>query len=47
MILSVGFACDEHQFQCADGFCIKKNWLCDGEKDCDDGSDEDSNTCSV
>ncbi|CAO1412555.1 unnamed protein product [Diamesa serratosioi] len=37
--------CEERQFKCNDGFCINKNWQCDGQKDCDDGSDEDFLTC--
>ncbi|KAK6170352.1 hypothetical protein SNE40_018764 [Patella caerulea] len=33
--------CERHQKRCSDGRgCICKNWICDGEKDCQDGSDE-------
>lgn len=33
--------CPEYNFQCsASKVCIPKNWVCDGEKDCHDNSDE-------
>ena len=33
-------ACDEDKFSCANGECVPKDFKCDNEKDCDDGSDE-------
>lgn len=33
--------CSEEEFHCvADGTCIPERWRCDGDKDCEDGSDE-------
>ena len=37
--------CNADQFQCANGICINKNWLCDFDNDCGDMSDEPAN-CS-
>ena len=33
-------------FRCTSGECIPNGWMCDGEEDCFDGSDEPSN-CST
>ncbi|CAF1301368.1 unnamed protein product [Adineta steineri] len=32
--------CNEKQFQCRTGQCIELEWVCDGEWDCSDASDE-------
>ncbi|KAI3355049.1 hypothetical protein L3Q82_017927, partial [Scortum barcoo] len=33
-------ACRSYEFSCATGQCVPQAWLCDGETDCLDGSDE-------
>lgn len=33
-------ACKSEEHLCPDGRCIQQSWVCDGESDCEDGSDE-------
>lgn len=35
-----GSLCDSTMFRCGDGTCIPLSYACDGELDCNDGSDE-------
>ncbi|CAF1427557.1 unnamed protein product, partial [Rotaria sp. Silwood1] len=34
--------CDNEKYQCRSGQCIELNWVCDGEWDCSDASDEEA-----
>ncbi|MEQ2204895.1 hypothetical protein XENOCAPTIV_020567, partial [Xenoophorus captivus] len=37
--------CAELDFVCRSGQCVPKRWHCDGEPDCEDGSDESIEIC--
>ena len=39
--------CSARQFQCSNKLCIPTNWICDGDNDCRDHSDEKSLTCKA
>ena len=44
LVFASGFEpqCSEDEwFKCNDGLCVTKEWRCDGEPDCVDGSDEE------
>lgn len=33
--------CESYEFKCSNKNCTMKEWLCDGEDDCGDNSDEE------
>lgn len=43
--VSVQKTCADVDFVCRSGQCIPKRWHCDGEPDCEDGSDESVEIC--
>ena len=38
--------CRDFQFDCGDGNCIRRSYMCDGDVDCANGADEESATCN-
>ena len=44
-MLRVDSSCLWNQFACSKNKCIAKQWLCDGENDCEDGLDESLQIC--
>lgn len=39
--------CEANSFQCHTGHCIPQRWMCDGDDDCQDDSDEDPRYCGT
>ena len=37
--------CSKEEFQCSNGRCIPRDWLCDGYESCSDGEDENKDNC--
>lgn len=42
---SVKKTCSASDFVCNSGQCIPNRWQCDGDPDCEDGSDESPELC--
>lgn len=45
LLAAVYHTCEASNFQCHNGHCIPRRWACDGDLDCQDGSDEDPASC--
>nr|6BYV_A Chain A, Very low-density lipoprotein receptor [Homo sapiens] len=39
--------CAESDFVCNNGQCVPSRWKCDGDPDCEDGSDESPEQCHM
>ncbi|CAM9162284.1 unnamed protein product [Bubo scandiacus] len=39
--------CAESDFVCISGQCVPNRWQCDGDPDCEDGSDESAELCHM
>lgn len=44
-IIFLVYKCKSHEFRCDDGLCVDKRRLCDGIRNCPDGTDEYAENC--
>lgn len=47
LLFAGSLACRADEFVCNNTLCKLLVWLCDGEDDCGDNSDEDSHMCGM
>ena len=45
VVRKVEYVCPVDYWLCPNGVCIDLNYLCDGDEDCDDGSEELPENC--
>lgn len=45
LVVHAGAECKDEEFECMDGKCIPKAYLCNEQKDCKDGEDEEHQWC--
>lgn len=46
VVVVAGF-CRDHEFLCDTNRCLPKRWMCDGDPDCEDGTDEKTENCQA
>jgi hypothetical protein len=44
-VFAVQRTCSAGEFVCNNTACVPMRWVCDGDQDCDDGSDEEAEFC--
>lgn len=40
MTVPPAYTCGSNEFTCDDGYCVQRDYVCDNQADCPDGSDE-------